>query len=366
MKKLSKGFYLGSIASAGGLGIVLIIIANFIMLAEGIESEGVLFFLLLGLLLTIYAGIISIILWYKAWCVIQDGQVRTTPGKAIGFLFIPFFDLYWIFQAYWGFSKDYNSYIKRHNISVSSLPEGLFLTSCILTLVSIPIGHIPVFGSLFSLVCYGIWIAVMNKVCDGVNNLLSSKIDTQEQVSPQTEQRVQQAESKSSGLAIAGLVCAIIGIVPGVGIVLAIIGLILGIVALKKIDRSKGKIQGRGVSIAAISVGGTLTAVWILIMPAIMIPAFIRSAAEAKKCSTMANMQVIETALEMYEIENGNYPQSLSVLVEQNYLADLPLDGWGRNFIYRLKAADDFELFSLGPDGIESSEDDIYSDKLFY
>jgi hypothetical protein len=37
---------------------------------------------------------------YRAWkCLQPGGLARTTPGKAIGFLFIPFFNLYWIFQA---------------------------------------------------------------------------------------------------------------------------------------------------------------------------------------------------------------------------------------------------------------------------
>lgn len=62
-----------------------------------------------------FAGtILMFVLLYKLWGVVQDGQAATTPGKAVGFLFIPFYNFYWIFQAYWGLAKDLNRYIKQH------------------------------------------------------------------------------------------------------------------------------------------------------------------------------------------------------------------------------------------------------------
>jgi hypothetical protein len=69
-------------------------------------------FLLVGIAL----AIIQMILLYRLWQVIQDGYQRTTPGKAVGYLFIPFYWFYWKFRAYWGFSKETNQYIDRHFI----------------------------------------------------------------------------------------------------------------------------------------------------------------------------------------------------------------------------------------------------------
>ncbi len=37
---------------------------------------------------------------YRMWAQIQSGHPRTTPACAVGFLFIPLFNLYWIFVAY--------------------------------------------------------------------------------------------------------------------------------------------------------------------------------------------------------------------------------------------------------------------------
>lgn len=63
----------------------------------------------------LFAGaVLQYILIYKFWQVIQDGFARTSPGKAVGFLFIPFFNFYWMYVAYHGLAKDMNAYIDRH------------------------------------------------------------------------------------------------------------------------------------------------------------------------------------------------------------------------------------------------------------
>lgn len=154
MENLSKSFYLGSIAGAGILGTILI----------GAEVP-------FGAILVLYAAVVSLVMWYKAWKAIQDGHARTTPGKAVGFLFIPFYNLYWIFQAIWGFAKDYNSYITRHEISTPKLTEGLFLTYCILTLVTGVLSRVAVAGLVFSIINLVILIIIVIKVCDAVNSL---------------------------------------------------------------------------------------------------------------------------------------------------------------------------------------------------
>jgi len=58
--------------------------------------------------------ILEYVLVYKLWKTIQDGYESTSAGKAVGFLFIPFFNYYWFFRAYWGLAKDLNKYIDRH------------------------------------------------------------------------------------------------------------------------------------------------------------------------------------------------------------------------------------------------------------
>ena len=169
--RLSKSFYVGSIVGGSLLGGI-------------ITGMGAWF----GYLLVVYSGVIGFVLLYKVWAAIQDGHARTTPGKAVGYLFIPFFQLYWVFQAYWGYAKDYNSYISRHDISTSRLPEGLFLAYCILpfvytgviiwlaiTMTDWSLTTMAFVSFMLAIVLaipmFVIGIIVLVKFCDAVNNL---------------------------------------------------------------------------------------------------------------------------------------------------------------------------------------------------
>jgi hypothetical protein len=97
---------------------------------------------LIGSLITFgLSAIASVVLYYillyRCWALIQDGYARTTPGKAVGYCFIPFYNFYWIFQAYPGFAKDANQYIIRHGLSIHQLDESLPTALCIFSLLSI-------------------------------------------------------------------------------------------------------------------------------------------------------------------------------------------------------------------------------------
>lgn len=86
-------------------------------------------FMGLGYVLMIVGSILGIIYIYRAWFTLQPGGAQSTPGKAVGFLFIPVFNLYWIFVAYPGWAKDWNRIRQSYsNLSTApSVSEGLFL-----------------------------------------------------------------------------------------------------------------------------------------------------------------------------------------------------------------------------------------------
>ena len=83
--------------------------------------------------------VLSCLYLYRAWKALQWGQIRTSPGKAVGFLFIPVFNLYWIFVAYPGLAKDWNRIMASHpNLAYAPrLNAGLAVTYCILVIVSL-------------------------------------------------------------------------------------------------------------------------------------------------------------------------------------------------------------------------------------
>jgi hypothetical protein len=80
----------------------------------------------LSVILSFLARIAFLVLLYQAWASIQDGCTGTSAGRAIGLLFVPFFNLYWVFVATRGFAKAFNSYVDRHGLATRKLEPGLF------------------------------------------------------------------------------------------------------------------------------------------------------------------------------------------------------------------------------------------------
>ena len=79
------------------------------------------------------ASILSAIYLYRAWKLIQPGGARVTAGKAVGFLFIPFFSLYWMFVAIGGLPAEWNRVMGSHpNLNQAPrLNSGLAMACCI-------------------------------------------------------------------------------------------------------------------------------------------------------------------------------------------------------------------------------------------
>jgi len=104
-----------------------------ICLAAGIPLT----LLIVGIFGLIAASILGFMLLYQFWKVIQDGPARTTPLKAILFLFIPLFGIYWQFVAFWGLAQDMNAYLRQQNITGPKLDENLPLIYCVINVCSI-------------------------------------------------------------------------------------------------------------------------------------------------------------------------------------------------------------------------------------
>jgi uncharacterized membrane protein len=130
---------------------------------------------------TVYSLAVFLILLYKAWQVIQDGNQRMPPLRALGFMFIPFYDLYWMFPAFWGYAKDYNSYLVRYQLTLKKLPANLFLAASILSVSSFftsTISLIPglflsswIITSLINMAGIAIFALVINELCNAINQL---------------------------------------------------------------------------------------------------------------------------------------------------------------------------------------------------
>ena len=90
----------------------------------------------------------------------------------------------------------------------------------------------------------------------------------------------------------------------------------------------------------------------------------------AKVKATEAILKQVSGQLEMFKLSHNRYPDQLMDLVRQpayvdakdwprgGYLTDPPVDGWGRDLIYRPQGSNNspFDLMSLGEDGREGGE----------
>lgn len=96
----------------------------------------------------------------------------------------------------------------------------------------------------------------------------------------------------------------------------------------------------------------------------------------AKDTRVDSDLQAIGLALQSYESRALRKPtteQGLKALVEkpttepipENYrpfMKDMPKDPWGQEYKYRIppqKSKDDYDLWSVGPDGQDGTDDDI-------
>lgn len=166
MKRLSKALYLGIYIVGIPLSGVLNVYGMSLQDSQEAVGAGlrVVAYLIMFLVMFLWFH-----LYYRAWKAIQDGYARTTPGKAVGFLLIPFFNAYWMFHAIWGFAKDYNAFIARHSINVKRLSENLFLVY----VISILFWLIPGVNVLAAVVTLYLNIPIMWRMCDAINALTS-------------------------------------------------------------------------------------------------------------------------------------------------------------------------------------------------
>ena len=106
----------------------------------------------------------------------------------------------------------------------------------------------------------------------------------------------------------------------------------------------------------------------------VVAPTVLNRADEARVSKVLADFKNIETALKIYRLDNYVYPnteQGLEALVEPStldpeprnfkeggYLEDVPLDPWGRPYLYMSPGEHgEVDLYSLGADGLAGGED---------
>lgn len=93
---------------------------------------------------------------------------------------------------------------------------------------------------------------------------------------------------------------------------------------------------------------------------------YMRFAAGAKETATKTNIRSLKSAINLFHLEQNQYPTRLEDLAERpkgelgknwkSYLEKLPKDGWNNDFYYKLTPGGKhpYELYSYGSNGPEA------------
>ncbi len=125
--------------------------------------------------LYLFAGIVALVALYRMWKAIQGPDARTSPGTAVGYMFIPVFNLVWSFIAYIGWAVDYNKNATRlgdrEGVSLPKMPTALFAISATVGLLAGVFLFQPTVSAVLEGLDAILTIPVMYSVCLGVNKL---------------------------------------------------------------------------------------------------------------------------------------------------------------------------------------------------
>ncbi len=109
------------------------------------------------------------------------------------------------------------------------------------------------------------------------------------------------------------------------------------------------------------------------LLAGIVVPRLMGRTEEAKRTKTAVQIRNLQSALDLYKLDSGNYPttdQGLQALVEKpaigeipknwkegGYIDKIPKDAWGNNYIFISPGVHtDFDLYSYGADGEEGGD----------
>lgn len=105
------------------------------------------------------------------------------------------------------------------------------------------------------------------------------------------------------------------------------------------------------------------------LLGAVVAPRFIGKGEKAKPQIARQQIELLGTALDTYKLDIGNYPESLTFLIETGqeemrkwdgpYLQKkvIPKDPWGNEYVYKYPGENsEYDLSSYGKDGEEGGE----------
>lgn len=136
--------------------------SSVIMLKGGDGTEGI---HMLALLVALVALGFFLYLHYQCWEAVSESHRSTTPGKAAGFLLIPFFNFYWAFITWPKLMDNLNA----AGVQLPNGIRGLSVAYAVIFVCSLTIGLVPGLDVLFSTAGLVLFILLYKGIVGAIN-----------------------------------------------------------------------------------------------------------------------------------------------------------------------------------------------------
>lgn len=123
---------------------------------SGRDEEALAATIVLTIMFSIPSALLFFIWLYKTWEAVPQQHQSTTPGKAVGLLFVPFFNIYWMFRAFPGLSKSIENAHKAVNpANAGGASYAVGLIACIMSFIP--------FVNILSYIPFMTWVLLTNR-----------------------------------------------------------------------------------------------------------------------------------------------------------------------------------------------------------
>jgi predicted Zn finger-like uncharacterized protein len=130
---------------------------------DNINMTGIVLMLVGGSAM-IFAAVYLLISLYRCWNVMPASARRTTPGRAVGFMFIPLFNLYWVFVAFNGLAEDANAFLSRTGARGNIISRGVSMAYCITYILGIFVPFVSLVSLILVTVLIYQWAGFVNSL----------------------------------------------------------------------------------------------------------------------------------------------------------------------------------------------------------
>ena len=178
IKRMNKGVFLGAFLLIPFLPLLQPIVVTCIY---SITSNGKLMLVFAWAYFVFMLGVwllVIILFHYRMWFAVHGEYVNTSPVMAVVLLFVPIYNIYWMFKLYPNFVGYYEMYVNLNDLEVPPFETRahrafprFFLTSIIFGVLSIIISFLSVLEALFTLAAYVAFLIIVYQTCTAVSNL---------------------------------------------------------------------------------------------------------------------------------------------------------------------------------------------------